>query len=32
MSHFDTDVEINQWGDVDDIEYWYYNSIEVYND
>ena len=32
MSHFDTDVEINQWGDVNNIEYWYYNSIEVYND
>ena len=31
-SHFDTDVQIDQWGDVNNIEYWYYNTIEVYND
>ena len=30
-SHFDTDVQIDQWGDVNNIEYWYYNSIEVYD-
>ncbi|MEY8313380.1 hypothetical protein AALA61_15735, partial [Oscillospiraceae bacterium 42-9] len=31
MSHFDTDIITDAFGGVTPINFWYYNSIEVYN-
>ena len=31
MSHLETDFTTTIWGDTVPYEYWYYNSIEVYN-
>ena len=31
MSHLDTDVLTDNFGNVDKFNYWYYNTIEVYN-
>lgn len=30
MSHFDTDFEIDEWDNKNDINYWYFNTVEVW--
>ncbi|WP_217960101.1 CAP domain-containing protein [Acutalibacter muris] len=30
VSHFDTDYEIDEWGNKTNINYWYFNTVEVW--